>query len=118
MYFRYASAGSFSSWYTIAYTSDIKDPANYYWANVKVSASSNSRTSPTFSTAYTSNWFRSTGSTGWYSQTYGGGIYMTDSTYVRVYNSKIFYASAGYLAPYTGSSWISMATRSNCIVAD
>lgn len=25
MYFRYASAGSFSSWYTIAYTSDIKD---------------------------------------------------------------------------------------------
>lgn len=118
MYFRYASAGSFSSWYTIAYTSDIKDPANYYWANVKVSASSNSETSPTFSTAYTSNWFRSTGSTGWYSQTYGGGIYMTDSTYVRVYNSKIFYASAGYLAPYTGSSWISMATRSNCIVAD
>lgn len=118
MYFRYASAGSFSSWYTIAYTSDIKDPANYYWANVKVSASSNSRTSPTFSTAYTSNWFRSTGSTGWYSQTYGGGIYMTDSTYVRVYNSKIFYASAGYLAPYSGSSWISMATRSNCIVAD
>lgn len=118
MYFRYASAGSFSSWYTIAYTSDIKDPANYYWANVKVSASSNSGTSPTFSTAYTSNWFRSTGSTGWYSQTYGGGIYMTDSTYVRVYNSKIFYASAGYLAPYTGSSWISMATRSNCIVAN
>lgn len=118
MYFRYASAGSFSSWYTIAYTSDIKDPANYYWANVKVSASSNSGTSPTFSTAYTSNWFRSTGSTGWYSQTYGGGIYMTDSTYVRVYNSKIFYASAGYLAPYAGSSWISMATRSNCIVAD
>lgn len=117
MYFRYASAGSFSSWYTIAYTSDIKDPANYYWANVKVSASSNSGTSPTFSTAYTSNWFRSTGSTGWYSQTYGGGIYMTDSTYVRVYNSKIFYASAGYLAPYTGSSWISMATRSDCIVA-
>lgn len=118
MYFRCTSAGSFSSWYTIAYTSDIKDPANYYWANVKVSDSSNSGTSPTFSTAYTSNWFRSTGSTGWYSQTYGGGIYMTDSTYVRVYNSKLFYASAGYLAPYTGSSWISMATRSDCIVAD
>lgn len=89
-----------------------------YWANIAVSTSSSTSTSPTFSTAYTSNWFRSTGSTGWYSQTYGGGIYMTDSTYVRVYNSKIFYASAGYLAPYTGSSWISMATRSNCIVAD
>lgn len=89
-----------------------------YWANVAVSTASSTSTYPTFNTCYTSNWFRSTGSTGWYSQTYGGGIYMTDSTYVRVYNSKIFYASAGYLAPYTGSSWISMATRSNCIVAD
>lgn len=89
-----------------------------YWANVAVSTSSSTSTSPTFSTAYTSNWFRSTGSTGWYSQTYGGGIYMTDTTYVRVYNGKRFYASGGYLAPYTGSSWISMATRTNCIVAD
>lgn len=88
-----------------------------YWANIAVSTASSTSTQPTFNTCYTSNWFRSTGSTGWYSQTYGGGIYMTDSTYVRVYNSKIFYASAGYLAPYTGSSWISMATRSNCIVA-
>lgn len=89
-----------------------------YWANIAVSTASSTGTSPTFSTAYTSNWFRSTGSTGWYSQTYGGGIHMTDSTYVRVYNSKIFYASAGYLAPYSGSNWISMATRSNCIVAN
>ena len=89
-----------------------------YWANIAVSTTSNIRTSPTFSTAYASDWFRSTGSTGWYSETYGGGIYMTDSTYVRVFNSKIFYASAGYLAPYYGSTWISMATRSNCIVAD
>lgn len=64
------------------------------------------------------SWVRSVGSTGWYSQTYGGGIYMTDTTYVRVYNDKRFYASGGYLAPYTGSSWISMATRTNCIVAN
>lgn len=97
MYFRYASAGSFSSWYTIAYTSDIKDPANYYWANVKVSASSNSGTSPTFSTAYTSNWFRSTGSTGWYSQTYGGGWYMSDSTWIRTYGSKSVYQGTGQI---------------------
>ena len=97
MYFRYASAGSFSSWYTIAYTSDIKDPANYYWANVKVSASSNSGTSPTFSTAYTSNWFRSTGSTGWYSQTYGGGWYMSDSTWIRTFGSKSVYQNTGQI---------------------
>lgn len=103
---------------TLAMTSDIPTVTNYYWANIKVSSSSSTGTSPTFSTAYTSNWFRSTGSTGWYSQTYGGGIYMTDSSYVRVYGSKRFYAASGYLSPYGGGSWISMATRTNCIVAD
>lgn len=97
MYFRYASAGSFSSWYTIAYTSDIKDPANYYWANVKVSASSNSGTSPTFNTCYTSNWFRSTGNTGWYSESYGGGWYMTDSAWIRTYGSRSVYQNAGQI---------------------
>ena len=97
MYFRYASAGSFSSWYTIAYTSDIKDPANYYWANVRVSASSNSGTSPTFNTCYTSNWFRSTGSTGWYSESYGGGWYMIDSTWIRTYGSKSVYQNTGQI---------------------
>ena len=97
MYFRYASAGSFSSWYTIAYTSDIKDPANYYWANVRVSASSNSGTSPTFNTCYTSNWFRSTGSTGWYSESYGGGWYMTDSTWIRTYGSRSVYQNTGQI---------------------
>ncbi len=36
-------------------------------------------------------WHRSEGQTGWYSQTYGGGIYMTDTTWVKVYNNKSFY---------------------------
>lgn len=34
------------------------------------------------------DWFRSYGSAGWYSQSYGGGWYMTDSTWVRAYNGK------------------------------
>jgi hypothetical protein len=38
----------------------------------------------------TSQWFRSSGTTGWYNATYGGGIYMTDSSYVRTYASKHF----------------------------
>ena len=38
-----------------------------------------------------SDWFRSTGNSGWYHQDYGGGIYMQDSTYVRVYGGKRFY---------------------------
>jgi hypothetical protein len=41
-------------------------------------------------TAGTNEWFRSNGSVGWYSNSWGGGIYMTDSTYVRTYGSKQF----------------------------
>jgi len=36
----------------------------------------------------TNDWFRSTGNTGWYSQTYGGGWRMTDTSWVRVYGDK------------------------------
>lgn len=68
-----------------------------YWANMAVSTSSSTSTSPTFSTAYTSNWFRSTGSTGWYSQTYGGGWYMSDSTWIRTYGSKSVYQNTGQI---------------------
>lgn len=46
-----------------------------------------------YSTLYLSNWFRSTGSTGWYNQTYGGGVYMIDTTWVRIYNNKKFHVS-------------------------
>jgi hypothetical protein len=38
-----------------------------------------------------SDYFRSTGATGWYNSTYDGGIYMIDSTWVRVYADKAFY---------------------------
>lgn len=36
------------------------------------------------------SWHRSYNSTGWYNGTYGGGIYMTDASYVRIYNAKAF----------------------------
>ncbi|MNB94877.1 hypothetical protein D3C81_521430 [compost metagenome] len=44
--------------------------------------------------AYASNWFRSTGATGWYSQDFGGGIHMEDTTWVKVYNNKSFLVNA------------------------
>lgn len=37
-----------------------------------------------------SDWFRSTGQTGWVNDSYGGGIYMADATWVRVWNGKGF----------------------------
>lgn len=40
-------------------------------------------------------WLRTIGPVGWYSQSYGGGIYMADSDMVQVYNNKVLYNS-GY----------------------
>jgi hypothetical protein len=54
----------------------------------------NTAASP-ISTIYASNWFRSTGTSGWYNESYGGGTFMQDTTFVRIYNSKIFYATGG-----------------------
>lgn len=83
---------------------------NYYWANVKISASSSTTTSPTVHTLTAtqvcaghnpgidnsiscSNWFRSSGNTGWYNSTYQGGWYMTDTNWVRTFNGVGIYTS-------------------------
>jgi trimeric autotransporter adhesin len=42
-----------------------------------------------------SEWFRSSGSTGWFNATYSGGIYMEDSVWVRTYNNKKLYVGGG-----------------------
>ena len=34
------------------------------------------------------SWIRTSGNTGWYNQSYGGGWYMTDSTWIRAYGNK------------------------------
>ena len=67
---------------------------------------------------HTNGWLRTTGNVGWYSQSYGGGWYMTDSTYIRTYGYKKVYSNNGYLSPYVEGIWISMATRANIIDGD
>lgn len=94
----------------VAFTSDIPTVTNYYWANVKISASSSTTTSPTVSNLTAtrvcaghnpgidnsiscSNWFRSSGNTGWYNTTYQGGWYMSDTSWIRAYNGVGIYTS-------------------------
>lgn len=36
------------------------------------------------------SWIRTVGNTGWYNESYGGGIYMEDSTWVKVFNDRHF----------------------------
>lgn len=88
----------------------INDVNNYYWANVKISASSSATTSPTVHTLTAtrvcaghnpgidnsiscSNWFRSSGNTGWYNTTYQGGWYMSDTSWIRAHNGVGIYTS-------------------------
>lgn len=91
-------ASSWGEWSIVLdssnYTSYIN---NYYWANVKVSTTSSTETKPTFNTAYTSNWWRSTGKTGWWNDTYSGGIAMEDKIYVKVAGNKSFLIPNGSL---------------------
>ena len=42
-------------------------------------------------TVYTANWFRSKNATGWLNETYGGGWYMQDTTWIRAYGNKSIY---------------------------
>lgn len=40
-----------------------------------------------------SEWFRTNGAQGWYNNTYGGGWYMEDTTFIRAYGNKAVMAS-------------------------
>lgn len=92
LYFRYKCAGTWYDWKTVLdssnYTGFIN---NYYWANVKISTSANTQTQPSVNTIYANNWFRSQGDSGWYNESYGGGIWMNDSNWIKTYGGKSFY---------------------------
>lgn len=42
---------------------------------------------------YATNWYNSLGNTGWINVTHGGGIYMTDSQWIRTYGGKVLYVN-------------------------
>ena len=46
----------------------------------------------------TTGWYRSVGQVGWFNNTYGGGIWMKDTSWIRTYGSKNFYVEGGSLA--------------------
>lgn len=59
----------------------------------RLSVGSYNNTSYALSTAsfICNSWVRTVGSTGWYNETYGGGWYMSDTTWIRAYNNKSVY---------------------------
>jgi len=46
-----------------------------------------------YSTIHMASWFRSSGATGWYNETYATGIYSTGASWVQTYNGSSFQAN-------------------------
>lgn len=96
---KYYSSGSVwsSTWDSLALTSDLKNPTDYYWANVQISDKSNSSTSPTFANATT---------TGLLTVSTGGshcGI-KAGSTYINSINSDLILQNNGAIR-FGTDSW-------------
>lgn len=101
------SRASSADVWTTARTFYIQDHnAAYTGTGISVNGSSNVYLKLP-STIQCSDWFRSTGDSGWYHQDYGGGIYMQDSTYVRVYGGKRFYVENGDNTDFSAATAIS-----------
>lgn len=106
LWYRNEENGGVSAWYkiragyadTAGYANSSGSTGNadtvdgYHASSFHINSYSNDMTA---NKAYADDWFRSTGSTGWYSQTYGGGWHMQDTTWLRTYNSKSVYAGTG-----------------------
>jgi len=109
---RFQEGGSWSSWskiyagyadsagqVTINYNNDSNSTYQLLWG----SGNSVYGTSGVYVNPYTdyvhatsykaSDWFRSSGTTGWYNETYSGGMYMIDTTWVRSYNNTGIYSN-------------------------
>lgn len=81
---RNVAATAWSNWCKL-WTSANSNLSTIDWSANNLNAAANLDVA---GQAYVSGWLRSRGNVGWYSQDYGGGIHMTDSTWVRVYGSK------------------------------
>lgn len=96
---RYANSCAISSQVTVNYNNNSASTYQMLWGSGNSVYGTgeiycNPSTDYLFSGAfYCGNWFRSSGATGWYNESYGGGIYMEDATWVRTYGGKAFYCS-------------------------
>ena len=87
--------GGIGSWKTLMNRDDTIS-----WSNVT------GKDSPTFSTVYSNDWFRSNGNSGWYSQTYGGGWWMTDNSWIRSYGGHGVVAGGFYHSSYGSNDYL------------
>lgn len=93
--------GTWQSWRTVLDSSNYNSyaptktggGASGSWGISVTGSAGSLASSASASEIYNTGWFRAYGQRGLYCQDYGGGIYMVDTTWVRVYNSKAFYVA-------------------------
>lgn len=61
---------------------------NWLYGTILTNGNDIGQSSQRVGQVWSNGWLRTVNATGWYNDTYGGGVYMTGSDYVRVYNSK------------------------------
>lgn len=91
------------SWKTLAWTSDIPTVTDYYWANVKVSASSSTSTSPTFATATAGQFIANNA----YGPHFTGTSTAGNWAYLRLNNSSCLWDIATRSDSGSGGLWLS-----------
>lgn len=72
---------------------------------------------------FATNWFASYGPTGWYNDTYKGGWYMSDASWIRAYGDKNIYTArmmyAGQLKTVKGNDVDTMAAQlAQCVTSE
>lgn len=88
-----AATASLASTVTINYSNDSNSTYQMLWGSgTSIYGTGgiycNPATDYLYASAFAaSNWFRSSGATGWYNETYGVGIYATEAGNVRTYNN-------------------------------
>lgn len=114
-----AATATLASTVTINYNNDSNSTYQLLWgsgnsvygtAQVYLNPSSDYVYAASFNA---NDWFRSSGNSGWYNSTHGGGIYQTESTMVRVYDNRGFWIDGGNTNTVQDATLYVTATNNN-----
>lgn len=89
------------SWFGVGFApsiggQDVPQNQNAVWINVR-SGDIGARRHISCLRFFAEDWYYSRGNTGWYNETYKGGLYMQDSTWIRTYGAKNIYCDGSMI---------------------
>ena len=78
---------------------------NWLYGTILTNGSAIGTTGQQIGDIHAAGWLRTYGQRGWYSQSYGGGWYMIDTTWIRTYNNKRIYSGSGQIRSDAGNGF-------------